>query len=142
MSATGERPLVEARPENRSSNRGFGLFFAAVALVVGAWPLLSGGRPGYAWWMAGGLLTVLALFAPAMLGPLNRAWFEFGLLLHRLLNPLILGLVYVTSVVPVGLAMRLLGKDPLNRAFDPGLDSYWVRREPPGPGPDSLPRQF
>lgn len=74
MSATGERALAEAKPENRSSNRGFGLFFAGLACVVGAWPLLSGGRPGYVWWLTGGLLATLALFAPAMLGPLNRTF--------------------------------------------------------------------
>lgn len=127
---------------NRSSNRSFGLFFSFLAVAVGVWPMLSGRAPGIWLLGIGALLFGLAMLRPNMLGPLNALWFEFGLLLHRILNPLILGLVFFTSVVPIGLALRMFGKDPLKRRFEPQLDSYWIVRDPPGPQADSLPRQF
>jgi len=128
--------------ENRSSDRGFGIFFAVLALGIGAWPLLSGRSPGYAWWVGGVLLLAVAFMRPRWLGPFNRAWFQLGMLLHRIVNPIVLGLVFVLSVIPVGLLMRLFGKDPLQREFEPDRESYWMRRDPPGPEADSLPRQF
>jgi hypothetical protein len=128
--------------ENRSTDRGFGVFFAVLALGIGAWPLLSGRSPDYGWWVGGVLLMAVALMRPRWLGPLNKVWFQLGLLLHRIVNPVVLGLVFVLSVIPVGLLMRLFGKDPLQRKFEPDRESYWMRRDPPGPDADSLPRQF
>jgi len=104
--------------------------------------LLSGRSPDYGWLVGGVLLMAVALMRPRWLGPLNKVWFQLGLLLHRIVNPVVLGLVFVLSVIPVGLLMRLFGKDPLQRKFEPDRESYWMRRDPPGPDADSLPRQF
>lgn len=130
------------KPANRSSDRVFGIFFALLALVAGSWPVITGGSPIRSLLGIGSVLAVVAAVQPKLLGPLNRIWFEFGLLLHKLISPLVLGLVYLTSVAPVGLLMRMLGKDPLRRRFEPALKSYWIPRDPPGPRADSLPRQF
>ncbi len=129
-------------PANRSSDKTFGTFFGLLALGVGAWPMISGGRPIHSLLGIGATLMLVAWLKPSLLGPLNRLWFEFGLLLHKLISPVVLGLIYLTSVVPVGLAMRMFGKDPLRRRFEPELQSYWIPRDPPGPQADSLPRQF
>jgi hypothetical protein len=130
------------KPANRSSDRVFGVFFALLSLGVGAWPMATGGRPIHAFLGIGLALAVVAAVQPKLLSPFNRLWFEFGLLLHKLISPVVLGLIYLTSVVPVGLAMRMFGKDPLRRRFEPELQSYWIPRDPPGPQADSLPRQF
>lgn len=130
------------KPANRSSDKTFGIFFALLALGAGAWPMINGGRPIQTLLGIGATLMFVALLKPTLLGPLNRLWFEFGLLLHKLISPVVLGLIYLTSVVPVGLAMRMFGKDPLRRRFEPELQSYWIPRDPPGPQADSLPRQF
>lgn len=130
------------KPANRSSDRVFGIFFALLTLILGAWPMVSGGHPILALLGIGLLLLVIAAAMPKLLSPFNRLWFEFGLLLHKLISPLVLGLIYLTSVAPVGLLMRMCGKDPLRRRFDPELRSYWIPRDPPGPQTDSLPRQF
>lgn len=127
---------------NRSSDRAFGIFFALLTLIVGAWPMISGGQPIYILLGIGLALLTVAAAMPKLLRPFNRLWFEFGLLLHKLISPLVLGLIYLTSVVPVGLLMRMFGKDPLRRRFEPELHSYWIPRDPPGPQADSLPRQF
>jgi hypothetical protein len=125
-----------------SSNRSFGLVFAAVFAIVALWPLPWGGA--VRWWslaVAAGFL-VLALAIPSVLAVPNRLWLRFGLLLNRIVSPLVLGIVFFLVVTPMGIAMRLLGKDPLRlKAAAPGA-SYWIRRDPPGPSPDSLTNQF
>jgi hypothetical protein len=125
-----------------SSDRGFGVVFAVVFGVVGGWPLLGGGslRP-WALAVASGFL-LMALVGPGLLAPLNRQWTALGLLLHKITNPLIMGLVFYLAVTPTALALRLLGKDPLNRRFDAEAESYWIERTPPGPEPDTMKQQF
>ena len=123
-----------------SSDRGFGLVFAAVFAVVALWPILGAEAPRL-WALAvAAAFFGAAIAAPRWLAPLNRLWTRFGLLLSRVMNPLVLGLLFFAVVTPMGLAMRLLGKDPLRRRFDREAASYWIRRDPPGPAPMS--RQF
>lgn len=124
------------------SNRSFGLVFVAVFLVVGLLPLL-GHRP-VRWWalaVSPGIL-VISFALPGVLTPLNRVWMKFGLLLHKIVSPIILGIVFFLTVWPTGFLMRLCGKDPMRRKFDPSAKSYWILREPPGPEPKSMTNQF
>jgi hypothetical protein len=72
----------------------------------------------------------------------NLAWFKFGLLLHRIVNPLIMSLVYYVSVVPTGLIMRALGRDLRRLKIDRDADTYWISRQPPGPAPETMKDQF
>ena len=53
-----------------------------------------------------------------------------------------IGIVYYLTVVPTGLIMRALGKDPLRLRFERELPSYWIKREPPGPNPKTMNDQF
>lgn len=91
--------------------------------------------------LAGGIL-VLAWVAPLVLHPFNRAWTQFGFLLHKLVSPVALGVLFFGVVTPTGLLLRLFGKDPLCRKLDPNADSYWVKRVEQRPSPDSLRNQF
>lgn len=134
--ASGEKPV------KGSSDRAFGIVFAVVFLIIGLWPLMGDG--GVRIWslsIAGGFLAV-AIVCPVILAPLNRLWMRFGLLLHRITNPIIMGLVFFVTVTPTALIMRMLGKDPLNRKIDRDAQSYWIDRRPPGPSPDSIKNQF
>ncbi len=125
-----------------SSNRSFGVVFAAVFAIVALWPLTGDGKLRiWAAAIAGAFLAV-ALTRPSALAPFNRAWTAFGSVLHKITNPLIMGLVFYGAVTPTALIMRALGKDPLRRRFDRDAKSYWIDREPPGPEPDSMKRQF
>ncbi len=124
------------------SNRSLGVVFAGVFTVVGLLPLYGGGvvRP---WALGlGAIFLFLALVVPAALGPLNRVWFRFGMLLHKVVNPLVMGLLFFLTITPFAVVMRLLGKDPLNRRFDDDVDSYWIKRQPPGPAPETMKRPF
>ncbi len=124
------------------SERSFGLVFAAVFTLVGLFPL-AGGHEARWWSLAvAAVFLVAALTVPRLLAPLNRLWFRFGLLLHKVVNPLVMGLLFFGTILPTGLILRALGKDPLRRSFDPGAKTYWIPREPPGPAPDSLKNQF
>lgn len=125
-----------------SSNRAFGLVFAVVFLMIGCWPLFFGGAPR--WWSlaVAAVFALAAFFAPGLLEKPNRLWLRFGLLLHRIVSPLALGLIFYLAVLPTGLLLRLFGKDLLRLRRDPGARSYWIERDPPGPPPDSLKNQF
>ncbi|MBX3703137.1 MAG: hypothetical protein KF822_05135 [Steroidobacteraceae bacterium] len=124
------------------SNRAFGIVFAVVFAIIAAWPLMKGG-PVRLWAAAiAAIFLLLALALPRVLAPLNRLWMAFGLLLGRIVSPIMLFLVYVIAVVPTGLIMRMFGKDPLHRRFDPAATSYWVHRVPPGKPDGTMTRQF
>lgn len=124
------------------SDRSFGLVFTGFFALVGGYKLWSGGAAA-PWWLAAAAATlVLALAAPKVLEPFNRLWTKFGLLLHRVMNPLVMGLLFYGGVAPIGLLMRAVGQRPLHLDFDPAATSYWIVRQPPGPAPDSVRRQF
>ena len=139
--STHER-LTDSQEIQGSSDRSFGVVMAIFFAIVGLWPLLSGGAPR--WWSMAlvAALAAIAIVRPALLAPLNRLWLKFGLLLNRIVSPLIMGLLFYGMVTPYALVMRLAGKDPLRLRFDPAAKSYWIERDPPGPAPESMKHQF
>lgn len=121
------------------SERSTGFVFAGVCAIIGAFywdnlPVLAVA--------AGASLSflIVGLIAPFLLGPLNRAWFRFSLLLNKVMNPVILGLMFAVAIIPVGLIMRLK-RDPL-RSRRPEGASYWIEREPKDPETNSMTNQF
>lgn len=134
--------LTREQPHEASSDRAFGLVFAAMFAIVAGWPLVHGEGPR--WWAVAIAATIglIAVVAPALLAGPNRLWTAFGLLLGRVVRPIALGIVFYAVMTPVGLLMRIGGKDPLRLKRDPSLPSYWIAREPPGPPPDSMSNQF
>jgi hypothetical protein len=88
------------------------------------------------------LFFVFACLWPAVLRPLNWVWLEFGLLLHKVVNPIVMALVFFGAGLPTGIIMRALGKDPLRLKRQPDANSYWIERRPPGPAPESMKDQF
>ena len=124
------------------SERTFGVAFAVVFTVIGLFPLIGGGAPR-AWALTlAGVLLALALVKPALLAPLNRAWFRVALVLQRVVSLLAMGVLFYGVVTPTGLIMRGLGKDLLRLRYDRQASSYWLRRDPPGPPADSMEQQF
>ena len=134
--------LSRAETASPGSDRSFGFVMAgafAVLAVISYW------RGGHAWsWMAvlAGLFLVPALLFPAVLRPLNWVWFKFGLLLHKIVSPLVMGLLFFVTVTPIGLLLRAGRKDMLRLKRDPDCDSYWIVRQPPGPAPETMKDQF
>jgi hypothetical protein len=66
----------------------------------------------------------------------------FGEVLHRVVSPLVLGVIFFAVFTPFGLVMRWSGRDSMKRRCEPQARSYWIRRDPPGPPPESLRDQF
>lgn len=124
------------------SNRSFGIVFFVVFLIIGLWPLISD-NPVRIWSLSiAGAFLAVALVAPQILAPLNRLWFKFGMLLARIINPIVMLIIYVVTILPIGFLLRLGGKDLLRQKMDTDADSYWILRAPPGPEPESLTDQF
>jgi Saxitoxin biosynthesis operon protein SxtJ len=127
--------------DDRPSERSFGLVFAVFFAVIASLPLLHGGSVRIWAVVAAALFLTAAFVAPRLLAPLNLVWFYFGKLLHHITSPILLGLVFYLSVTPIGLLLRVFGKDVLALKKRPDLPSYWIEREP-GPPPDTLRNQF
>jgi len=126
----------------RASERSFGILFTVVFSLVALWPLLS--SADIRWWAAliAAIFASLALIQPRLLTPLNSAWLALGGVLHRVVSPLMLGFVFVTTVVPTGIFLRITGRDPLRLKLDHNATTYWQQRDPAGPPPGSLKNQF
>ena len=125
------------------SDRVFGLVIGGALAVMGVVMLVWG--TGARWWfLAAGIFVGAALAAPRMLHPLNVIWFRFGLLLHAIVSPVVMALMFYGAVMPIGLLMRALDKRPLNLTFDPHAGTYWVKRPKSDRAqvPDSFRRQF
>lgn len=137
-----EHKSNETPPGNRTSNRTFGLVFASICGCFAVYPLIFGAsfRPG--WAVAAGAFLVSGLFAPAVLAPFNQAWFRLGLVMHRVVNPVVMGVIFIVAVLPTGILMRLAGKDPMRLRRDPAARTYWIDRTPPATGTDSMKNQF
>ncbi len=126
----------------RSSDRSFGLVFSAFFAIIALYPLLGGGAIRIWCLIAAFIFLLLALVAPVVLAPVNRLWMKFGELLHRIVSPVALGIVFYFTVLPTALLLRLFDKDPLRLSFDLTAESYWINREPPGPTAESFNNQF
>lgn len=119
--------------------RSTGFVFAAVAAIAGyffADDLVSLSIFGA---VSLGFLGV-SLLRPSLLGPLNRVWFKFALLLQKVMNPIILGVMFIVAIVPFGLAMRLR-RDPMLRKKPEG-STFWITREAKAPETHSMKNQF
>lgn len=123
------------------SDRTFGLVMGTALALLG---LVNRWHTGRLWpWEL--VLAVLFLAAawlkPIILHPLNRLWMKLGLLMHRLVNPIVMGLLFFGTIWPTGLVMRMRGRDLLRLKREPSSDTYWIAREP-GPKPESMRDQF
>jgi len=124
------------------SNRVFGLIFAGILMAICLWPLLSdNGIRIWALIIAGGF-AVPAIFMPDLLNPLNKLWVQFGQIMHKIINPVLMGLIFFLTVLPTGLVLRLLGKDPMKRKFDNNAKTYWFEREDQTLTKESFGNQF
>jgi len=124
------------------SDRSFGLTFAVIFALFAGISLWRGGT----WWpylgVAAAAFSGLALVRAEMLAPLNRLWLKFGLLLHKVMTPLVMGLMFYGVFTPMGLILKAMGKDLLRLKSGENASTYWIEREPPGPEPDTMPNQF
>jgi hypothetical protein len=135
-------PAYRIEELHLSSDRSFGvvvsIFFALVAVL----PLLSGATMRY-WALAPTLLFGLfAIINPSALHRANIVWARFGMLIQRIINPVILAILFYAVLVPFGMVVRMCRKDLLQLNFNPQADSYWIRPEKSETPTSSMVNQF
>ena len=111
-----------------SSNRSFGILFSILFAIIAFWPIING-NPLRLWSIPISVIfLVLGLLNSKLLNPLNIVWVKFGELLGRIIAPIVMAIIYFIIVTPIGLFMRLIGKDLLNLKFSKA-NTYWIKRE-------------
>tara|TARA_B110000037_G_C16657820_1_gene317285 strand:- start:51 stop:434 length:384 start_codon:yes stop_codon:yes gene_type:complete len=113
-----------------SSNRSFGIVFSVVFLIIALYPLTYSGEIRL-WSVIISLIFIfLGLINSKILTPLNKLWFRFGIFLGKIISPVIMGIIFFLVVTPIGLFMRLLGKDLLKLRYNKNK-SYWIEKTDP-----------
>ena len=111
-----------------SSNRSFGILFFIVFTIIALWPIMQS-MPIRLWSLAVGLVFLtISLLKPVILRPLNNYWIKLGEVLGRIISPIIMMIIFFFLITPIGLFLRLIGKDILNIKFS-NFNSYWIDRK-------------
>ena len=113
-----------------SSNRSFGFVFFAVFLLIALYPLINNGEVRLWSLITSIIFLVLGLLNSKFLNPFNKLWFKFGIILGKIISPLIMGIIFFLVVTPTGLIMRLLRKDILSLKYNQN-NSYWIEKKGP-----------
>ena len=112
------------------SNKSFGIVFFIVFLLIAFYPLINQEKIRIWSLVVSSVFLILALKNSNILSPLNKIWFKFGILLGKIVSPIVMGVIYFLVVTPTGLLMRLFGKDILNLKFN-NEKSYWIEKKEP-----------
>jgi len=115
---------------NISSNKSFGIVFFIVFFLIALYPLINGSEVRVWSLIISMIFLILGLLKSKILTPLNILWFKFGILLGKIVSPLIMGAIFFLVVTPIGIIMRLLGKDILNLKYN-NSKSYWIKKDGP-----------
>jgi len=112
------------------SNKSFGIVFFVVFLLVSLYPLIN--NEGIRIWsfVISLIFLVLGILNSNLLSPLNKIWFKFGIFLGKIISPIIMGIIFFLVVTPIGLIMRLFGKDVLNLKYN-DYKTYWIEKTGP-----------
>jgi hypothetical protein len=121
-----------------SSEKNFGIVFSVFFMLIGIWLFIIGDSSYWAFSVAAIFLLLAFIFPQSLKNP-NRLWSNVGILLGSIVAPIVMAMVYVTTIVPIGLLMRLAGKDVLRQKFNTSALSYWIERTDK---PQSMKDQF
>ncbi len=124
------------------SDRSFAITFAAVFTLIALAPLVHN-KPARYWGLGvAALFLIVAAAKPGLLNRPNRAWMRLGLLLSRVVSPIVMALMFYLAITPVAWVMRIFGRNSLDLGWEPAKPSYWIERDPRGPAPESMSQQF
>ena len=110
------------------SNRSFGLLFFLVFLIISLWPLSYEGEIRIVTLIISIIFLILGLINSNILKPLNFLWMKFGILLGRVISPIVMGIIFFFVVTPIGLLMKILGKDIINLKKN-NRKTYWIEKK-------------
>jgi hypothetical protein len=112
------------------SNRNFGIVFFIVFLIISLYPMTKNQDIRIWSFTIAFIFLILGILNSKILTPLNKIWFRFGLFLGKIVSPLVMGIIFFLVVTPIGLFMRIIGKDILNLKFNKN-ESYWIEKTGP-----------
>ena len=112
------------------SNKSFGIVFFIVFFIIAIYPLLNHNELRLWSLIISIIFLILGLLNSKLLTPLNKIWFKFGILLGKIISPLVMGLIFFFVVTPIGILMRILKKDLLNLKFNKKT-TYWIEKNDP-----------
>ena len=113
------------------SNKSFGIVFFILFLLVSLYPLTINESIRYWSLIISVIFLILGLLNSNLLTPLNKIWFRFGILLGKLISPLIMLIIFFLVVTPIGLVMKIIKKDLLNLKFKKDKETYWIEKTEP-----------
>ena len=112
------------------SNKSFGVVFFLVFLLISLYPLINDGNIRVWSFVISIIFLVLGVLNSKILSPLNKIWFKFGLLLGKIISPIVMGIIFFIVVTPTGLILRLFQKDVLNLKYN-NNNTYWIEKSGP-----------
>jgi len=112
------------------SNRNFGIIFFIVFALIAFYPLINGNSIRLSFLVVSLIFLILGILNSKFLLPINKIWFRFGIFLGKIISPLIMGMIFFLVVTPIGLLMKLFGKDVLNLKYNKDR-SYWIEKKGP-----------
>ena len=115
---------------NLPSNKSFGILFFIVFLILSLYPLIDGHQIRIWSLIISLIFLILGILEAKILTPLNNLWFKFGIFLGKIISPLIMGIIFFLVVTPIGIIMRIFGKDVLNLKYNKN-QSYWIEKNGP-----------
>ena len=116
--------------KNTVSNKNFGLTFFIVFLIISFWPLMNNEQIRIWSLVIALIFLILGMSNSKILTPLNTIWFKFGLILGKIVSPIVMGIIFFLIVTPISIIMRILGKDLLNLKYN-NRKSYWIEKRGP-----------
>ena len=113
--------------QKKENNKSFGILFFIIFLLIALWPLIN--SQSIRLWALGiaSIFLVLGIINSKILTPVKKSWIKLGEILGKIIAPIVMGFIYFLIITPIGLLMRLVGKDVLNLKFNKN-DSYWIKR--------------
>ena len=114
--------------KSKENNKGFGLLFFIVFILIGLWPLIKGDNPRILFFPIALVFLILGIMNAKILTPLNKLWIKFGELLGRIISPVVMAFVYFTILTPLSFLIRISGKDLLKVKFSNKINTYWIKR--------------
>ena len=122
-----------------SSNRNFGVVFFIVFFVLGLWPAKNEGEINIFLILTSFIFLFLAITKSKFLTPLNKLWFKFGIKLGSIIAPIVMSVVFFLVVTPIGIIMKITGRDLINIKINKNTKTYWLNRKKAA---GSMKRQF
>ena len=113
-----------------SSNRSFGIVFFIFFLIISLYPILYSGNIRIWSLLISIVFLILGLLNSNLLTPVNKIWLKFGLLLSKIISPIVMGIIFFLVVTPIGFLMKLLNKDILKLKYNKNK-SYWIDKNEP-----------